>query len=639
MGNSLLNFLRGCLLAAGLIITAAQLSADDIIELAPFQVIGSRLGDYETGSAQELGSGELGSLQAVSLWESMQQLAGVHIDQPAGLGGNTMLYLRGSEPNLAKVLVDGIEVNNANDIRGGTYNFNALDTNSLNSLSLMAGTQSAIHGSDALSGVISLSTMPDSWDEMRTSGQLQIAGAEGSSYDASLRQSYKLDGLYFQAGISVTEEDDWFPGSEFEATRINLGLVSRMGDRGLLRFSGFASENERTHYPDDSGGPEFAVMDGLDYHDSEEYGVSLQVVQELGVSAVLRAKVFHYYFEEFVDSPGVVPGERDPFGVPPNLVDSELERTGLSAYIEQQAGDLLSIVYGLSCLEESGVSYNEVSYPFGTFPGSYDLDTETTSAFVEGSFAVSESGSLNAAVRLDDISDLKDVWTKRLAYLQEVPGLKSRLRLSWGDGFKKPSFFALGNPTIGNPNLLPEESDLYEISLETSLPEERIQLVNTIFRQEYNNLIDFFEGPPPRLANLDKVITKGFTSQLKTQLESGGEVTIRATYVEVDVVGSDELLRNRPKWRLGATLKQPIGEDLQLRIIARFVDSRLDSSIPTSTIELDSYFRLDTSLAWQVSDSTLATFAIDNLLDDNYQDAIGFANPGLRLRGGVQILW
>jgi outer membrane cobalamin receptor len=281
-----------------------------------------------------------------------------------------------------------------------------------------------------------------------------------------------------------------------------------------------------------------------------------------------------------------------------------------------------------------------VTYPFfGTISGLYDQSVDTLSGYAEGSLAFSETGTLNAAVRMDDISGLDEVWTKRLAYIQEVPDLQSRFRLSWGDGFKKPSFFALGNPTIGNPDLLPEESDLYEISLETSLSEGRIQIVNTIFRQEYSNLIDFVEGPPPMLANLDSVINKGFTSQLRAQLPTNGWLSLSASYLSVEVVDSDELLRNRPKWRLGASLVQPVGEDLELVVSGRYVDSRLDSSIPTGTVELDAYFRVDAGIQWVVSETITATIAVDNILDENYEDAIGFTNPGVRVRGGVRLNW
>ncbi len=626
-------------LLVGALLFNPVMVASEIHELAPFEVLGSRFDSVGTGPVQLLDAEALAAARTGSLWEALQDFAGIHVDQPAGLGGNAMLYVRGSEPNLAKVLVDGIEVNNANDIRGGTYNFNALDLNTLRQVSLMAGPQSAIHGSDALSGVINFSTMPESWDEMTTGGSVSLAGGKGEYYDASLRQGYRMEKVYLQAGVSVTEEDDWFPGSELKASRVNLGLVSTIGESGLIRFSGFGAETERSHYPDDSGGPDFAVWDGLDFHDSEEFGTSLQWVHKFTADTVFRAKLFHYSYDEFVNSPGVAPGERDPFGVPPNLVDSELKRTGLSAYIEQNASESLSLVYGLSWLDESGKSYSEVTYPFGTFPGSYDQDVDTLSAFVEGKLHVSETGSLNAAVRMDDISNLDEVWTRRLAYVQEIPEMQSRMRLSWGDGFKKPSFFALGNPTIGNPNLLPEESDLYEFSVETTLSDGRIQIANTAFRQEYSNLIDFAEGPPPMLINLESVMTKGFQSQLRAQLPTRGWLTVTALFLKVDVVDSDELLRNRPKWRFGASFVQPIGDRMELVVKGRYVDSRLDSSIPTGTVELNEYFRLDAGLQWEASETITATIAVDNILDENYEDAIGFANPGVRARGGVRIAW
>ena len=37
---------------------------------------------------------------------------------------------------------------------------------------------------------------------------------------------------------------------------------------------------------------------------------------------------------------------------------------------------------------------------------------------------------------------------------------------SWGEGFKLPSFFALASPLVGNPGLVPEKSNGWDVGLE-----------------------------------------------------------------------------------------------------------------------------------------------------------------------------
>ena len=82
------------------------------------------------------------------------------------------------------------------------------------------------------------------------------------------------------------------------------------------------------------------------------------------------------------------------------------------------------------------------------------------------------------------------------------------LRASAGDGFKAPSFYALGNPFVGNPRLAPEKSRAAEAGLVwTGAAGDSAAL--TVFRTRFDGLIDFIPGPPPRLENRNVVISKG----------------------------------------------------------------------------------------------------------------------------------
>ena len=61
-----------------------------------------------------------------------------------------------------------------------------------------------------------------------------------------------------------------------------------------------------------------------------------------------------------------------------------------------------------------------------------------------------------------------------------------------------------------------------------------------------------------------------------------------------------------------------------------------DSSIPTGGLMLDGYNRLDTALTWLAGNSLNVQLSVDNLLDENYAEAIGFPAASRRARVAVR---
>ena len=154
-------FLRNFLLMASLF-SAQEASAatEEIHEMRPFEVIGTRLvRDYmdnlgPAGIVPATGHSE--QVRPSDTWTAMSFMPGLHVEQPSSLAGNTVLYLRGGEPNFTKVLFDGIELNNLNSSRGGTYNFNGISLIGVERIEVLAGAHSSVYGSDAISGVINI---------------------------------------------------------------------------------------------------------------------------------------------------------------------------------------------------------------------------------------------------------------------------------------------------------------------------------------------------------------------------------------------------------------------------------------------------------------------------------------------------
>ena len=87
--------------------------------------------------------------------EVLRLVPGVQVTQTGQAGGTTALSIRGGNGDANKVLIDGIPVN---DI-GGAVQFATIASTGIAKAEILRGPNSALYGSDALAGVVSLTSM------------------------------------------------------------------------------------------------------------------------------------------------------------------------------------------------------------------------------------------------------------------------------------------------------------------------------------------------------------------------------------------------------------------------------------------------------------------------------------------------
>jgi iron complex outermembrane receptor protein/vitamin B12 transporter len=116
--------------------------------------------------------------------EGLRLLPGLQATQTGQAGGTTAVYIRGGASDANKVLIDGIPVN---DI-GGTVEFANIASASIAQVEVLRGPNSALYGSDALAGVISLTTARGS-----TPSPLVTYQSEGGNF-GTYRQEGSLGG-------------------------------------------------------------------------------------------------------------------------------------------------------------------------------------------------------------------------------------------------------------------------------------------------------------------------------------------------------------------------------------------------------------------------------------------------------------
>ena len=568
------------------------------------------------------------------LADILRRAAGVHLDQVGGRGGTGSLYLRGADPNYTLVLVDGVRVNDPTNARGGSFDLSTFDVADIERVEIARGPYSAIYGGDALAGVVNIVTRHAPRE--RTQGSLDAMGGAYDMHEIALAAGGPLGAANWSLGASDSHEGEVVQGNRFDGQRVSGALDAELGTSASMYLTGRYSETSRAGFPDDSGGYEFAEIRDTEKRDAEEAAFGADVKARVG-NATLGLALGFFDRDDHIDSPGVAPGIRDPFGVPPNVVDTSLRRYSATLTATQKFSDLLSLAYGVDWLREEGTSDGMLDFGGGfVLPTAFALTRTSWAPFVEARVTSDFGLSLQAGVRVDQPDGEDSVTSPRLRVAYEFADSGLTVAGAWGKAFKLPSLYALGHPLVGNPDLVPERGESYEFELAQLLLEGKARWSATWFDGEFRNAIDFDPGPPPMLVNRNRVDTRGVELAAQLALSEAWQLDASVTHAKSTVAATGGELRNRPEWRAGVGAHWNPFASLQFSAAATHVGVSLDSSIATGDVRLDGYTRVDVSASWQASPRLEAYLAIDNLTYVQYEEFVGNETRGIMPRAGVR---
>lgn len=611
----------------------------EAIELEPVVITGTFI---PTGLAQSPASvtvitqEEIEAKQESSVTELLRQVPGLHIDQAGGRGSVSSVYLRGGDPNYTVVLMDGVKVNDPTNSRGGSFDFSTLSTDNIERIEIVRGPLSSVYGSDAMTGVIQIISLRGTDEPV---SRWEVAGGRLGHLRTLAQTRGKRDRLDYSLSGSYLDNGEPVEGSEFIHKSFNANggvpLSNATEIRSVLRYA----DSHLEAFPDDSGGPRFAVLNGVDRRDANEFTFGIDFSHSLLPSWNAALHAGYYDRQEDMDSPGVAPGVRDPAGIPPNTSDNLYRRYDLSLRNRFSVSKGVRLSMGLQAQSEEGESHGSLSVEGGPVPTSFDMERDLWAAFLEAQHASYTGLLLQASARLDVPEEFDSEWSPRLGISYRIPFTATRLHASWSMGFKLPSFFALSHPIIGNPDLVPEKSRSADMGVVQPLWGEYLTVSVTYYANRFENAIDFQEGPPPLLVNRSEITAEGIEMALNVRTGRNLELSSHLTHVKTDIKDTEEELRNRPKWRGGLSVSWRPLPALVVHLDTLYVGRVLDSSIPTGDRELEDYTRVDLAVTWTAHSRWQSFLALDNLFNAEYEEAVGFPAPGITPRLGLQVKW
>ena len=590
----------------------------------------------EIGSSVTLISAEeIERSQRRTLPDLLQTVPGLNIVQTGGPGGKTSVFMRGSNSNHTKVLIDGIDANDPS--QDGVFDFGQVLTSDIAQVEVLRGPQSSLYGSDAIGGVVNIVTK-------KGEGPAQFTGRlEGGSFgtfnqSASVRGSvsrfnYSFNVAHFLADDTpVTPLDLLPPGRKrindrYENTTLSTKLGVDVTDSFGLDFVGRYTDSTLFFTGDD-----FSVFPSVPAASQSE-----QNARQFFARAEAHLALFNGGFKNrmgvgYTNYRTTIQAPDTGFGLPPENINHG-DRIKFDWQGNIELGKSSVLILGVEDQEDRLID-SPISAENDNVAGFAELQSE----IVPGLFTA-------ASVRQDDNDRFGGKTTWRIAPAYLVPNLGTKLKASYGTGFKAPSLTQLfvSFPAFNffaNPNLQPEESEGYDFGFEQPLAGDRVRFGATYFHNDIKNLINA-NATFTSLENVGQATTEGVEAFLFVAVTDRFKVRADYTYTRaVDDTTGLELLR-RPKHKASLTASWLPIDRLSLSATMLYVGSQVDGdrSFSIPRLDTDPYFVVNLAAEYTLNKSVALFTRIDNLLDRRYETPTGFQRPGFGVFGGMKVCW
>jgi len=637
-------------------VAEAEVRLDLRLEPAPIReqvVVAATRGDAALStlgvSVSVLDREQIAEREPSSVLHLLQDLPGIAVARTGGPGSQASAFVRGGESRFARILVDGVPVNQP----GGGFDFGSALPLELERLEVVRGSASSLYGTDALAGVIHLVTRragPEPGIGLR-------AEAEGGSFAGRRFQggtSGRAGAWDWNAGLVRLDTDNEAPNSAFTETAGAASLGVGLGERSILRFVLRAEDSERgTPGPTAFGRPDLdASFERTDVtaaaHLRHTRGRAAHDLR-VGMARTAQLSVNPEDSGSYVPRVGDAAGSFELSDFPDPLgFQNDTVRYSLGYQGEVQAGPRNLLSAGVDVEHETGEigsRAGELLSPTRTNVGFYAQDRVVLADRV---FA-----TLGGRIERNENFGTKAV--PRLAVAVRVRGGvdATTLRASAGAGIKEPNFFETFGTSFfaqGNPDLKPERSRTFDVGVEQRLLESRLRVEATFFRHQYHDQIAFtvldFDTFQGTYVNLARTRAQGL--ELALEAAPSTRIQLRAEYTLLDgevlvsaadfdpVYAVGERLLRRPRHQASFTLRcgaarANVGATLVL------VGRRTDSDfVGLGLRENDGYARLDARARAKLARGFEAFVVAENVLDRDYQEALGYPALGRAVRAGLR---
>jgi vitamin B12 transporter len=631
---------------------------------------------------------------ASSFAQLIQDLPGVSVSRSGGVGSTGSAYVRGGETNYALVLIDGVTVNDP----GGAYDFGKQLPLELERVEVTRGVPSSQYGG-GLSGLFSLTTRSAKADAgTLASGDLELGSFRWRRVLGAT--SGRTDRIDWNVGVLGVTTDNQQPNSAFRqaagamstgiafGTQTSLRIVSRAdvsttgapGPTALIRPNLHAREDI------DSGvvGARLRHVGGLLQH---EWRLNFSLSDKLALNPMDAGPIT-------VNMPGGAQTGRGHTFIIPDFSSQDGLQNNTRRLTAAYQGEGLSVgrhflMFGGELERETGALGVNGHSATGLRTASGDplqgLGLSSPSRLNEAAYAQDrltfhDSVVMTVGMRVEHNGSFGLGVSPRaaVAWTARAGRNSTTLKSSAGAGIKEPSFEQSFGGTFfvrGNAGLKPERSVTFDAGVDQRFLGGRLRAEATLFDHEYRDQIvlgevtlpDFPEPPDlpdtgptstpsppitinfdqfrPQYANVSRTRARGI--ELSTEGRAAG-VGVRGQYTWMNArviaggggLDAGESLPERPRHEASVTLDRTVGRVILGATGVYVGHRRAPASFIAAALGLHdepAYVRLDTRASVRLATRLALHVAVDNALNRNYQDTLGYPALGRSVRAGFRL--
>ncbi len=565
-----------------------------------------------------------------TLTEILNYQVGVYVNGANNtLGTNQDVYLRGAASGNTLILMDGIPVGDPSQINN-SFDLNNINPAQIERIEILKGAQSTLWGSDAVAGVINIIT--------KKGGDKKISPTAGISYGsyntarANAGVNGKLDKFTYNLNYSYTHskgfsaatdttgiagfDKDGFNQNNFQA---NLGyqLTQKFSVSGMSNYGKYTNG-----------------LDAGAFKDDKDYtSANTSFINSIGLLYKLNGGAIHFT-NTLINAKRTL--NNDTSSAAGNGDYYRANFKGQS-YVSELFGNValgkkLSLVGGFQRLAQntnqidSGYSRD---YAFGYKSALGKDSAKTTNYSVYASLMLLNLNGFNAeaGVRYNHHSIYGSNATYSFNPSYNIDE-NTKVFINISSAYKIPSLYQLYSE-YGNKNLKPEESNNYEIGIQSFSNDKRNSMRIVAFKRDIRHLIVFYTDADfnSKYINRDKQNDYGFEVENSTAIGKIGSWVSNLTYVDGQGTDGNVKVKNlyrRPNFTFNSTLTlQPI-KALTVAPSFRFVGSRLKGTYDAGPDLMPQYYTLDFYAGYSCTKQVRLFVDYRNITNQKYFDVVGY---------------
>ena len=303
-----------------------------------------------------------------------------------------------------------------------------------------------------------------------------------------------------------------------------------------------------------------------------------------------------------------------------------------------------TLIFGLEFDKEYGSSFYESQSFYGPYESEFpEKNASNVGIYAQDQMNLDDSFIASVGARYDNHSTTGNSLTYQIAPLYILNSTGTKLKATFGTGFKAPSLYQLYAPAtfygpIGNTELQPEKTLGWDAGIEQELLGGRLLVKATYFTNSYKDLIDY--DYTKGYINIGKASSKGAEFILNSIPVK--DMTFSASYTWCEAVDerTEQALLRRPEHKASMRMGYDGLKKTHITVSLLYVGEREDSyfqDYQTTRVTLPEYTLCNASVSYDLFKYAQFFLRWDNIFNTDYEYIKGYAAPGFSVYGGVKL--